>query len=68
MKDQELVYKLLKGFLSLPYMEIEREDWIRVSKLISNFKNLSVELALLCSLSQLKKLRILTKSKGVKKK
>ena len=65
-KDQELFDKLLKGFLSLPYVEIEREDWIRTSKLIFNFKDLSVELALLCSLSQRKKLRILTKNKGIK--
>ena len=65
-KDQELFDKLLKGFLSLSYVELEREDWIRTSKLIFNFKDLSVELALLCSLSQRKKLRILTKNKGIK--
>jgi len=65
-KDQELFDKLLKGFLSLPYVEIEREDWIRASKLIFNFKDLSLELALFCSLSQRKKLRILTKNKGIK--
>jgi len=65
-KDKELFDKLLKGFLSLPYVEIEKEDWIRASKLIFNFEDLSVELALLCSLSQRKKLRILTKDEGIK--
>ena len=48
-------------------MEIEKEDWINASKLIFEFKGLSLEMALLCALSQRKNLKILTKNKEIKK-
>ncbi len=67
LKDKETFEKLLKGFLALPYVEIEKEDWIRASKLVFEFKRLSIELVLLCALSQRKNLKILTKNKEVKK-
>lgn len=66
-KDKEIFEKLLKGFLALPYVEIEKEDWIKASKLVFEFKSLSIELGLLCALSQRKNLKILTKNKEVKK-
>lgn len=66
-KDEEAFENLLKGFLALPYVEIEKEDWIKASKLVSEFKGLSIELGLLCALSQRKNLKILTKNKEIKK-
>jgi len=66
-QDKETFEKLLKGFLALPYVEIEKEDWINASKLIFEFKGLSLEMALLCALSQRKNLKILTKNKEIKK-
>ncbi len=66
-KDRETFEKLLKGFLALPYLEIEKEDWIKASKIVFEFKGLSIELGLLCALSQRKKLKILTKNKEIKK-
>lgn len=66
-KDKELYDKLLKGFQSLPSVEIEKEDWIRANKLIFEFNELSVELGLLCALSPRKNLKILTKNKEIKK-
>lgn len=44
-----------------------KEDWIKASKLVFEFKGLSIELGLLCALSQRKNLKILTKNKEVKK-
>jgi len=66
-KDKETFEKLLKGFLALPYVEIEKEDWIKASKIVFEFKGLSLEESLLCALSQRKNLKILTKNKEVKK-
>ncbi len=66
-KDKDAFEKLLKGFLALPYVEIEKEDWIKASKFIFEFKGLSIELGLLCALSQRKNLKILTKNKEIKK-
>ncbi len=66
-KDKEIFEKLLKGFLALPYVEIEKEDWIKASKLVFEVKGLSLELGLLCALSKRKNLKILTKNKEVKK-
>ncbi len=66
-KDKEIFEKLLKGFLALPYVDIEKEDWIKASKIVFEFKGLSIELGLLCALSQRKNLKILTKNKEVKK-
>lgn len=66
-KDKEAFEKLLKGFLALPYVEIEKEDWIKATKLTFEFKGLSPEIALLCALSQRKNLKILTRNKEVKK-
>ena len=66
-KGKEIFDRLLKGFLALPYVEIEKEDWIKASKLVSEFKGLSIELGLLCALSQRKNLKILTKNKEIKK-
>jgi len=66
-EDRETFEKLLKGFLALPYVEIEKEDWIKASKLVFEFKGLSLEMALLCALSQRKNLKILTKNKEIKK-
>ncbi len=66
-KDKETFEKLLKGFLALSYMEIKKEDWIKASKLVFEFRVLSIELGLLCALSQKKNLRILTKNKEIKK-
>jgi len=57
-KERETFEKLLKGLLSLPYVEIEKEDWIKASKIVFEFKGLSIELGLLCALSQRKKLKI----------
>ena len=56
-KDKETFEKLLKGFLALPYVGIEKEDWIKASKIVFEFKGLSIELGLLCALSQRKKLK-----------
>lgn len=66
-KEKETFEKLLKGFLALPYVEIEKEDWIKASNLVFEFKSLSIELGLLCALSQRKNLKILTKNKETKK-
>ena len=66
-KDKDAFEKLLKGFLALPYVEIEKEEWIKASKLVFEVKGLSLELGLLCALSQRKNLNILTKNKEVKK-
>ncbi len=66
-KDKEIFEKLLKGFLALPYVEIEKEDWIKASELVFEFEGLSIELGLLCALSQRKNLKILTKNKQIKK-
>ena len=66
-KNKQTFEKLLKGFLALHYVEIEKEDWIKASKLIFEFKGLSLEMALLCALSQRKNLKILTKNKEIKK-
>ena len=66
-KEKETFEKVLKGFLALPYVEIEKEDWIKASKLVLEVKDLSIELGLLCALSQRKNLKILTKNKEVKK-
>jgi len=66
-KDKEIFGKLLKGFLALHYVEIEKEDWIKASKLAFEFKGLPIELGLLCALSQKKNLKILTKNKKIKK-
>ncbi|MCD6429207.1 PIN domain-containing protein [bacterium] len=66
-KDKETFEKLLKGFLALPYVEIEKEDWIKASKIVFEFKGLSLEEGLLCALSQRKNLKILTKNKEIKK-
>ncbi|RLE58981.1 MAG: hypothetical protein DRJ35_06780, partial [Thermoprotei archaeon] len=65
-QDKETFEKLLKGFLALPFVEIEKEDWIEASKIVFEFKGLSIELGLLCALSQGKSLKILTKNKGIK--
>ena len=48
-------------------MGIEKEDWIKASKIVFEFKGLSLEESLLCALSQRKNLKILTKNKEVKK-
>ena len=66
-KEKETFEKVLKGFLALPYVEIEKEDWIKASKIVFEVKGLSLELGLLCALSQRKNLKILTKNKEVKK-
>ena len=66
-KDKDAFEKLLKGFLALPFVEIEKEDWIKASKIVFEFKGLSIELGLLCALSQRKNLKILTKNKEIKK-
>ena len=66
-KERETFEKLLKGLLALLYVEIEKEDWIKASKLVFEFKGLSIELGLLCALSQRKNLKILTKNKEIKK-
>ena len=66
-QDKETFEKLLKGFLALPFVEIEKEDWIKASKIVFEFKGLSIELGLLCALSQRKNLKILTKNKEIKK-
>ena len=66
-KDKETFEKLLKGFLALPYVEIEKEDRIKASKIVFEFEGLSIELGLLCALSQRKNLKILTKNKEIKK-
>jgi len=66
-KNKEIFEKLLKGFLALPYVEIEKEDRIKASKLVFEFKQLFLELGLLCTLSQKKNLKILSKKKEIKK-
>jgi len=66
-KDKETFEKLLKGFLALPFVEIEKEDWIKASKFVFEFEELSVEEGLLCALSQRNNLKILTKNKEIKK-
>ena len=57
----------MKGFLALPYVEIEKENWIKASKIVFEFKGLSLEEGLLCALSQRKNLKILNKNKEIKK-
>ena len=66
-RERETFEKLLKGLLTLPYVEIEKEDWIKASKIVFEFKGLSIELGLLCALSQKKNLKILSKNKEIKK-
>lgn len=66
-KDKNTFEKLLKGFLALPYVEIEKEDWIKASKIVFEFKRLSLEEGLLCALSQRKHLKILTQNERIKK-
>jgi len=66
-RERETFEKLLKGLLALPYVEIEKEDWIKASKIVFEFKGLSIELGLLCALSQKKNLKILSKNKEIKK-
>ena len=63
---RKLLKKSWKVFFALPYVEIEKEDWIKASKIVFEFKGLSIELGLLCALSQGKSLKILTKNKGIK--
>ena len=58
-KDKETFEKLLKGFLALPYVEIEKEDWIRASKLVFANKNLALEEALVKVLAQRWNLKVL---------
>jgi len=41
-KNQESFEKLLKGFLALPYMEIEKEDWKKASRIIFTNKKLTL--------------------------
>jgi len=64
-KDKETLEKLLRGFLALPYVEIEKEDWIKAGKLIFEHqrkgKRISLEFAVLQVLSAGKKINLLTK-------
>jgi len=65
-KDRETFEKLLKGFLALPYVEIEKEDWVEASKYIFEYqkkgKSISLELAVLQVLSKRKKINLLVKN------
>jgi len=58
-KDKETFEKLLKGFLALPYVEIEKEDWIKASKLVFTNKKLTLEKALVKVLAQRWNLKVL---------
>jgi len=64
-KERETFEKLLKGLLALPYVEIEKEDWIEASKLIFEHqqkgKQIPLELAILHMLSNGKKFNLLSK-------
>jgi len=66
-KNKETFEKFLKGFLALSYVKIEKEGWIKISKIIFEFKRFFLEESLLCALSQRKNLKTLTKNKEVKK-
>lgn len=58
-KDRKTFKKLVKGFLALPYVEIEKEDWIKASKLIFTNKKLTLEKALVKVLAQRWNLKVL---------
>ena len=64
-QDKETFEKLLKGFLALPYVEIEKEDWIEASKHIFEYqrkgKRIPLEFAVLQVLSKRKKINLLVK-------
>lgn len=63
-KDKEIFEKLLKGFLTLPYVEIEKEDWIKASELIFTNKKLTLEKALVKVLAHKWNLEILQGAKN----
>ena len=64
-KEKETFEKLLKGFLALPYVEIEKEDWIEASKLLfeshKKGEQIPLEVAILRVLSKRKRINLLTK-------
>ena len=66
-KDKEDFEKVLKSFLVLPFVEIEKKDWIKATKLIFEKKGLNIEVGLLLALSERKNLNLLTKNKETKK-
>jgi len=57
-KDRETFEKLLKGFLALPYVEIEKEDWIKAVNILFEAKqkglDLTTEQAALNALCEIK--------------
>jgi predicted nucleic acid-binding protein len=64
-KDKETFEKLFKGFLALPYVEIEKEDWIKAVNILFEAKqkglNLTTEQAVLNALCETKKLTLISK-------
>ena len=61
-KDKDAFEKLLKGFLALPFVEIEKEDWIKAVNILFEAKqkglNLTTEQAVLNALCETKKIGI----------
>lgn len=66
-KDKEDFEKVLKSLLVLPFVEIEKKDWIKATKLIFEKKGLNIEVGLLLALSERKNLNLLIKNKEIKK-
>ena len=64
-KDKETFEKLFKGFLALPYVEIEKEDWIKAVNILFEAKqkglNLTTEQAVLNALCETKNLTLISK-------
>ena len=64
-RDKETFEKLLKGFLALHYVEIEKEDWIKAVNILFEAKqkglNLTTEQAVLNALCETKKLTLISK-------
>lgn len=64
-QDKETFEKLFKGFLALPYVEIEKEDWIKAVNILFEAKqkglNLTTEQAVLNALCETKKLTLISK-------
>jgi len=63
-KNKQTFEKLLKGFLALSYVKIEKEDWIKASRFVFRNKKLTLEKALVKVLAQKWNLEILQGAKN----
>ncbi len=62
-KDRETFEKILNGLLTLPYVEIEKEDLIKASRFVFRNEKLTVEKALVKVLAQKCNLEVLQGAK-----